>query len=252
MGACSRVLLPLLAAGLLWSCGDSDSSPSGPEAGEAFALRIVPGQMNPAVPGQRCVLLVTMDPATGGAARLRGHADDAEVRVEPPTLEPDGVAEISIVPSAGVDGDISVLLLAERGGYTCSESYSLTVSPNGMGGGDGSDLAPLAADLRQRFVTWLAAERPELGITVDTEWEGTIVRPGILVVMHYLFFSEAWEMGVSWHVMIPPHDWSRIYLRHRFDETAPSLAFEIPSWSTATSVPREVDPEAVWLTEVTR
>ena len=68
----------------------------------------------------------------------------------------------------------------------------------------------------------------------------------ILVVSHYLFFSEDWEMGLMWHIMIAPHDWSRIYLRPR-GEMAPTLAFEIPSVSDPTSsiraipVPVQVD-----------
>ena len=47
---------------------------------------------------------------------------------------------------------------------------------------------------------------PELGITVETEWTPTIVRPHILVLMYDPFFSQDWEMGLRWHVMIPPVD----------------------------------------------
>lgn len=87
----------------------------------------------------------------------------------------------------------------------------------------------MATEIRDRFIPWLATNHPEFGITSENEWTETIVRPHIAVVMFYLFFSEDWEMGVSWHVMIPPHDWARIYLRHRFVEVQPSYAFEISS-----------------------
>jgi hypothetical protein len=96
-----------------------------------------------------------------------------------------------------------------------------------------------AAAYRDRFVAWLETERPDLGITSSTEWVGTPVQPHILVVSHYLFFSEDWEMSVMWHIMIAPHDWSRISLRPR-DEMSPTLAFEIPSVSDPTVV--EVEP----------
>lgn len=69
-----------------------------------------------------------------------------------------------------------------------------------------------------------------------------MVRPVWLVVTHYLFLSDEWEMGVSWHIMIPPSDWTRIYLRHRFDEMTPSLAFEISSRANATEPPHEIEP----------
>ena len=101
-----------------------------------------------------------------------------------------------------------------------------------------------AASMRDLFIPWLAANRAELDIDEQTEWEGTIVRPHILVVSHYLYFSDEWELHVFWHVMIPPYDWARIELRRRFEETLPSLAFEVPSVSAAGPVVvNEIEPE---------
>ncbi len=55
----------------------------------------------------------------------------------------------------------------------------------------------------------------------------------------YIFLSEEWEMYVTWHVMIPPYDWARIYLRHRYNQTAPTYAFEI------SSVQEQAEPQAI-------
>ncbi|MQY68780.1 MAG: hypothetical protein GH150_05310 [Hadesarchaea archaeon] len=108
------------------------------------------------------------------------------------------------------------------------------------------DLAPTAAEMRDKFIPWLAANHPEFGITSETEWTGTIVYPGMVGVSYYLFSSEDWEMGVSWHVMRPPYDWARIYLMHRITETSPSYAFEISSLD-AQEEPHVIDPpESVW------
>ena len=96
-----------------------------------------------------------------------------------------------------------------------------------LAGVDG--LAVDAVQMRDQFILWLTLNHPGLGITNETEWSGTIVNPRILVVMHYLFFSDDWEMYVTWHVTIPPHDWTRIYLRQRFAELRPSYAFEVSS-----------------------
>jgi len=46
--------------------------------------------------------------------------------------------------------------------------------------------------------------------------------------------------------MVPPDDWAKIDLRHRFDELEPSYAFEISSVN-ATSEPVPIEPpETVW------
>ncbi len=50
-----------------------------------------------------------------------------------------------------------------------------------------------------------------------------------------------WEMGLVWHVTIPPSDWTRIYLRERGKETKPSLGFEISSVE-AGDPPHATDP----------
>jgi hypothetical protein len=108
------------------------------------------------------------------------------------------------------------------------------------------DRQEYATGLLYKFVSWLAANHPELGITADTTWNGTMVSPVWLVVSHYLFFSEEWELHIEWHIMVPPYDWAKIDLRHRFDALAPSYAFEIPSLD-ANSEPVAIEvPEAVW------
>jgi hypothetical protein len=56
-----------------------------------------------------------------------------------------------------------------------------------------------AKDARPYFdmwVAWLAANHPELGITKDTKWEPTFVSI-FLVVSHYAYYSDEWEMKVS-------------------------------------------------------
>ena len=57
---------------------------------------------------------------------------------------------------------------------------------------------------------------------------------------------EEWEVHLEWHVTMPPHDWAKIDLRHRFDELEPSYASEISSLN-ADSEPLPIEPpEAVW------
>lgn len=245
---------------------------------------IVPSSVGDAIPGQPIVFLVSFsDDGTSGveaevAAEAQQYADDVAITVAPERIAAGEVAEVTVViddavvadlpedgeqmlgrpapvrpapddgrvpvePDAGPRGpegvEVPLRITLTRGAAVETTDVSINVSR-------GEDtLLDAATPLRDRFVVWLAAERPELGITADTEWTPAIVQPHILVVSHYLFFSEDWEMGLMWHIMIPPHDWSRIYLRPR-GELAPTMAFEIPSVAGSTSQIREIDvPAAV-------
>ena len=122
----------------------------------------------------------------------------------------------------------------KRGGIRRNRLIEVSVLP-------GEDhLGETAAFYRDLFIPWLAEHHPELGITGQTEWTGTVVKPHILVVMYYLFFSPEWEMGLRWHVMIPPHDWAEIYLRHR-SELSSTWAWRIHS------VDGQLEPEVTEL-----
>jgi hypothetical protein len=214
--------------------------------------------MDDAIAGQRCVFPVTIvaeGPGVGAggpvvlSASLLGAPLEASVSVEPNAIQPGEVAELTIIPlepnevnpkapvapdegrlrgplvgPVGPDRDRAVIveLRAERAGVKRSRLVEVDVLA-------GEDLTgETAAFYRDLFVPWLAKNHRGLGITEATEWVGTIVKPHILVVTHYLFFSSEWEMGVRWHVMIPPHDWAEIYLRHR-DQLSSTRAWRIHS-----------------------
>jgi hypothetical protein len=66
----------------------------------------------------------------------------------------------------------------------------------------------------------------------------------LLVVSHYAYYSDDWEMTIAWHNMIPPYDWSEIHLRQRGVDLTPSLAFRQDSISEA-SAPHAVAPPEV-------
>jgi hypothetical protein len=156
---------------------------------------------------------------------------------------PGVVGEVTIVPEPVAEGsepvEVDVAITGSRGGVERAVKVTLAVVP-------GTDeLGAEAADHLGPFVEWLAGNRPELGIDPETSWQST---PGswVLVVNHYAFFSEDWELELSWHVMVPPADWARIALRHRWTEVKPSLAFEISSFTERTQ-PREIPPpDHVW------
>ena len=212
-----------------------------------FHVQVIPEQLNgDAIAGQHCVFLVTITQegeggGSGKAVSLSATAPGSTVAVNPQAIVPGQVAEVTVIPGqASVGNKIEVTVLGERGKLTDEKVITFDV----VEGED--DRGPYATELRDKFVEWLTSNHPELEITDETEWSGTMVSPQWLVVSHYLFFSEDWEMHVSWHIMIPPYDWARIDLRHRFDEETPSYAFEISSVD-AGSEPCPIDPpETVW------
>ena len=105
---------------------------------------------------------------------------------------------------------------------------------------------PEVIEKRDVFIDYLMDNHPELGIGNTTIWEPIYNGAGILIVGHYLFKSSEWEMEVSWHVMIQPHDWVRVYLRNRAD-LQPSWAGEIESWGSGDLTIVEIDsPDEIY------
>lgn len=210
-------------------------------------LKIIPEHYNRALVGQQVVLLVTVEDASGGAkagdesVTLTAEAADCDVTVRTASLERGEVGEVVVVPRAmPSESTVTATVRGSRGDVEQSASVSFEVID------EVDDLGAEAAEYRDRFVAWLAENRPELGIDEQTEWEGTSVMH-VLVVSHYLYFSEEWEMGLAWHIMIPPYDWAQMYLRRRFVEAAPSEALQIDSRSDSGALPHEIEPpDDVW------
>ena len=220
--------------------------PSSSEAKDhPFQIEILPLQLNGfSIAGQRCVFLVTIaDEAQSDskAVDISATANDAEVIIEHQSIIKGQVAEVTVIPaSTSMGQSIEVSVTGTRGSMTSKKSVTFDV----IEGED--DRKDYAIEMRDRFVAWLAKNKPELKITGDTKWTPTMVSPQWLVVSHYLFFSDEWEMHIEWHIMIAPSDWVRIDLRHRFDETKPSYAFEISSRETKNDpIPIDV-PEMIW------
>jgi hypothetical protein len=239
------VMASILAIWPIASCGGDEATP--------FSMQVIPEKMEDSVSGQMCVFLVTVAEKGLGsddckAVNISATATDATVTVSPQAIAPGQVAEVIVIPEVTLlSGEESRMLMVtvngERGGLTQTETVTLDVLQDIP---DPEGLATYATELRDKFIPWLAENHPELGITSETEWTGTIITPHIMVVMYYLFFSEDWEMGLRWHVMIPPYDWTEIYLRHRTTEVTPSYAFKISSLE-AQAEPEAVEPEAsVW------
>jgi hypothetical protein len=231
----------ILSSALCLTSGCSESD----EQVTPFQIIVIPEQLNGhSISGQHCVFLVTITD-NGEISELpveiSATASGAEITIYQKDIVEGQVAEVVVIPTqASIGKTIEVTITGNRSGLTEEKVVSFEV----IEGED--DREEYATELRDRFISWLELNHPELEITNDIEWSGTMVSPQWLIVSHYLFFSEEWEMHVEWHVMIPPYDWAKIDLRHRFDEQKPSYAFEISSLdANEEPMPIEV-PESVW------
>ncbi|HEX6299478.1 MAG TPA: hypothetical protein VF148_03335 [Acidimicrobiia bacterium] len=193
----------------------------------------------PVIPGQMALVVVSPEGVTEPvtmSATLTGAGS-----VEPVTTQIDAgkVAEFLVTPAEEAVGTtLRLHVTAVSSGVRAETSWTMDVV-------EWEDtIQPLATELRDRFVAYLEEYHPDLGITAETSWTPSITKPQILVVMHYLFFSEEWEMGIMWHVTVPENAWSRMYLRPRTG-ILPTLGFEIPSYldPESTPVPWEPPPE---------
>lgn len=227
------------------STGPTPAPPSPSPAATGFKLTVVPTAFTGLIhSGAKAILLVSVDGTPGdGPVTLAASAAGAQASVEPAQLLPGAVAEVTVTGLAcpsmcdGVTAQVTVV--ATRGTIVQRETRAMTLTP---------EPSQLEADARAHlapFISWLAANRPELGITATTAFE-SVAAPWVLIVEHHLFFSKDWEIDISWHVMIPPDDWSQIVLRHRGTELAPSLAFKIDSVSGKTTPHEFTPPDAVW------
>jgi hypothetical protein len=196
---------------------------------EAFTLDVSPEFVQGVVPGAVTGVLVTITEEAGNGAPvvLTAVADGVQVDVEPAEIRTGEVAEVWVIAEpAAQERLIEIQITARRGETERAATRSTTVYAWEDDRGDD------AARLLNIFTAWLAAEAPELGIDSDTVFSGSFVAPGLLVVSHYLYLSDEWELGLSWHVMIPPDDWSEVYLRPR-TEAAPTRAFRLESQQAA-------------------
>jgi len=224
------LLLSALAAPLVLA-GCDGSNPL-----EGLTIRARPSTMT-AIVAQRCVFLATITHTkTADPVTITVTAPNAVSTVSPASITEGQVCEVTVIPAASSVGTaIAVSIKGEQGSENDTERATIQV----LAGTDG--IGASAATLRDQFVTWLEANRPDLGITAATTWTGTIVYPGITDIAHYLFFSDDWEMGLAWRVAMPPGDWAQMYLRHCYTQDRPSYALVIDSVAGG-STPSPIGP----------
>jgi hypothetical protein len=191
-----------------------------PDGGGVFVLRIAPGSLPP------------------GPVRTRIKAPEALnalIAVDGFNEKP-GVSEIVINPDQSMaPGVYEIIVYATESGFTRSRALEVDlINRDGI-------LSEMAVAKRDDFIGWLEEEHPELGTFSDREWFSYPTYPGILVVEHWTFLDDDWEMRICFHVMIPPYDWSMLMLRER-GEWNPILAAKRDSDAPIYEIPVDEYP----------
>jgi hypothetical protein len=264
----------LLITPLLGGCEETPDTTTASEVKPMpFALNVWPLHMDDAIEGANYVFLVTVDygtmepkttttedtttAETGGAttettqtidpnlARISATAENAYISVGPKGISEGYVAEVVVVPDEGTAGSIiRVRVKAEWQGYSDTETITLNVQekPESL-----EELTSEAISIRNTFISWVATNCPELGISLDESWYGTVVYPNTVVIKYFLFFSEKWEVGIRWNTSTSSVDWAQMYIRLRTAQFTPSQSFEIDSLSATNKNIYEISPHSmVW------
>lgn len=196
-----------------------------PQFGAAVEIEVAPEFVQGTIPGAPLVLLVTL--IEGDEATLSATGDGAEVSVAPDRIGAGEVAEVTVVASpTEEETELGVTIVATADGGTSEVNRTVTVLPWP------DDRSQQARGVLALFAVWLGENRPALGIAEEIAVTGSFTAPLLLVVSHYTFWTDEWEMGLSWHVMVPPDDFAELYLRPR-EELIPTMAFRLGSWQTA-------------------
>ena len=241
----TAALMLVLAAGFQ-GCLDmfNESLPPEPMPAEddagSFTLRATAGAVR-SFPGGGGLFVVSIRPDAGfaGMVRLSLDADPAlHAQLDRYLLDrSDSVAEIRIAPDddAPIDNLTIVLTATHNGVHT---TLPLTVE---MFEWEQSKTPGEEIGYRDTFISWLNDAHPELDISAADHFLRWHTYPQIIIVEHWTFLSRDWELRVCYHVMIPPHDWSKMLLRRR-GSTRPILAAHRDTEGHITEIPIEEYP----------
>ncbi|NJD30098.1 MAG: hypothetical protein FIA92_17665 [Chloroflexi bacterium] len=219
-------------------------SPS-PSPGPEFTIDVSPPELpleiRMLLPGEESSFLVRVsDLAPGaGAVVISATAEGATITeiIQPTPDKP--VGAVWLVPAPATEETTgSITITAGCGTATTTVERTFKVFP--MADERGQDARPHF----ERWIDWLIEAHPELGIDEATEWQPRFVST-LLIVSHYAYYSDEWELTIAWHNMIPPDDWSEIHLRHRGVDLTPSLAFRQDSMANETEPHAVTPPEVV-------
>lgn len=209
-----------------------------------LAIAALPADAGRLIPGHRPLVLVERSGGTG-VVTLAGTAsvEGVDVSFEPATL--DGAATVAEawldIPDAAVAAGEQRFAVAITATDADDHATTVTITATLVPGTD--DLAATATTVVGEFLAGLAGTVDGLPTTTDALPAGTPLA-GLLGASHYAWFTDAWEIDVSWVIVPAPNDRAELVLRPR-DAAHPTAAFAIASWSAGADDPGAVSVEPI-------
>lgn len=144
--------------------------------------------------------------------------------------------EIFLYPNdTHIDLDITVSLKVNDGRSILEETAIIDVV------NWSSSYSDEIREMKSTFTDFLIENYSSFNIAENKSMEFMGNIPQILIVEHYLFRSDSWELELSRHVMLTPYDWVRVYLRAR-NSIQPCWAGTITSWGSGNHTIYEMNP----------
>jgi probable HAF family extracellular repeat protein len=120
------------------------------------------------------------------------------------------IAEVIVQPDdTTVDGDYVVTVEATSGQQSHSVQVVVNISIWGTS-------EPWYAIIKfNEFLPWLEQNHPEVGDLSVEDWWIYQTYTHILIVEHWTFLSDNWEVRLQIHATVPPHNWTKLWIRPR-------------------------------------
>ena len=125
----------------------------------------------------------------------------------------------------------------------CSnDSITKTLQISNANNGHGFYLVDSARTLLDTAFKYLKHALPAQKIYINyihqLPWTACFPYPPLLIVTHHLFVYDNWRATVLWHNMIPPHDWSKIFIYN--EEVDTCYGVKIDTWGDFSIIPCEI------------
>jgi len=142
----------------------------------------------------------------------------------------DSVFDVIIKPDKNIEtGVYNLKLMFLHAGVEKAYNMKIIIT-------DWDDNYESAMQHLDRFSVWVKSYQPQYNGIFSEPAYFYATYPKILIVEHYSFISDKYEVRLCFHVMIPPHDWSMLCIRKR-TQFEPEMAFRLDTDGNITSIP---------------
>jgi hypothetical protein len=207
-----KIIIVLVLATIINSCSDEADSVIPPlDEGEySISIKYVSVMI---YPGGGAVFLISLTPEYkfNGDVNISTSCDPAlNCNVKNINLDKEHpVSEIEVRPADSIrEGKYPISICFTHKEVTKYDTVYVNISQWGCNEED-------AFNKRNEFKEFIERKYPNLSDIFVLKNTCYSTYTNILIVEHYTFLSDSYEVRLCYHVMIPPSDWSKLLIRKR-------------------------------------